>query len=156
MVERYPFLVCASDGECVGRVRDIGAASALVRLVGTGATLWFGCDDPQKVYTDDGENNYMPFDYIDRAVADGLMGTWDEWKAVYEEEAERMGAEWLEMFREYVWRSLYEVPLSEKAFMTDEKFFALHPELDCYRDGIRHMPLPPVVSIPDDEGDEQD
>ena len=67
-----------------------------------------------------------------------------------------MGAEWLEMFREYVWRSLYEVPLSEKAFMTDEKFFALHPELDCYRDGIRHMPLPPVVSMPDDEGDEQE
>ena len=92
----------------------------------------------------------MPFDYIDEAVADGLMGTWDEWKAVYEEEAERMGAEWLRLFREYVWRSEEEVPLSEKAFMTDEEFLTLHPHASSYRDAIRRMGLPPVVSLPDE------
>ena len=176
MDERYPLQVRNNTGEPIGRVKDLDTASVLLALAGVNSTLWLGCDAPQKIYTATGEeteegySGIVPFVFAGEQVSDGLMITWDEWKSIYEVEGKKMGEEWWTDFRDFVWGNYeamfgedadlgtYSVEefISRKAFMTDEEFLTLEPHASIYRDAIRRMGLPPVMSIPDEKGDEQD
>ena len=129
MDNRTPIRVCDPDGRLIGLVTEMRAAAAFLSYGEAGATLWFGSENPQLVYT--AENIRDGWRYIDRfsteeLLSDALMYTWDEHKALYKSEAAQMGEDWWEDFNYFVWsdsaKRLQEEPAAPFGFFHGSRY----------------------------------
>ena len=117
MIENCPLRVYDSAGEIVAACRELENAIGLVCVAGTGATIWLGVSNSQKIYTltqsDAGAGEWYgggwygagSIDIAVEVVTGRLYEDWDSVAAVYTEDAECVGETWWRTFQEFVWQN---------------------------------------------------
>ena len=149
MDNRTPIRIYDAEGQLIGLVTKLRAAATLLSDSEEGATLWFGSENPQLIYTADFTRD--DWRYIDRfatqeLLSEALMSTWAEHKSLYESEAARMGEDWWEDFNYYVWSdSAKRLQEEEDAYNKKEDAETLHALMR------RMVPTPAETESGDDE-----
>ena len=147
MDNRTPIHVYDAEGQLIGMVTGMRAATILISCGGAGSTIWFGSGEPQLVYTAD-DNNWRYIDRFDAEaiLSEALVDTWIEHEAVYKSEAVLMGEKWWEDFKYFVWSD------SANRLQDEEDAYDKKEEAENLNAIMRRMVRPPAEteSVDDD------